>query len=83
MNNPFQWFSKDNGKKDFECILQSLKPDSQVLLCHIEEEDIPINLDKYLRETTTSNCRYDIDHTFGDNGELEDFRTYKVITNKN
>ena len=79
MNNPFQWFSKDNGKKDFECILKSLKAGSRVLLCHIE--DIPISLDEYLVETTPKNPVVNgPDHAWID--ELKAFRIFRVIERK-
>ena len=79
MNNPFQWFSKDNGKRDFECILQSLKPGSKVLLCHIEE--IPISLEKYLEETTPQDPALNgPDHAWAD--ELKAFRMFKFLEKK-
>ena len=81
MNNPFQWFSKDNGKADFECILKSLKPGSRVLLCHIEEKDIPVELDNYLEETTPVDPVVNgPDHAWID--ELKAFRIFKVLEKK-
>ena len=81
MNNPFQWFSKDNGKRDFECILKSLKAGSRVLLCHIEEKDIPVSLADYLVETTPESPVVNgPNHAWID--ELKAFRIFKVLEKK-
>ncbi|CBY08894.1 unnamed protein product [Oikopleura dioica] len=82
MNNPFQWFSKDNGKQDFECILKNLKAGSRVLLCHIEEKDIPVTLGDYLVETTPENPVVNgPDHAWID--ELKAYRIFKVLEKTN